>query len=165
VDWIHVAQDRIQWRAVVNTMINPRVPQNTAKRSLLRGGSCAVCDTCGKRSLATADLFTKTKQGTQRATNCQSTIHYFCLNMMPRKKSFRKQSEYLGKYLERTSQVWRPNKLLSDLWLAVPISFSHNYCRRFITMSCFPTTKQKKKGQKEKDTRKKIRKEDGGGRG
>jgi hypothetical protein len=26
VDWIHLAQDRDRWQAVVNTMMNPRVP-------------------------------------------------------------------------------------------------------------------------------------------
>jgi len=26
VDWIHVVQDRDQWRAVVNTIMNLRVP-------------------------------------------------------------------------------------------------------------------------------------------
>jgi hypothetical protein len=25
VDWIHLAQDRNQWRAVINTVMNPRV--------------------------------------------------------------------------------------------------------------------------------------------
>jgi len=26
VDWIHPAQDKVQWRTVVNTVINHRVP-------------------------------------------------------------------------------------------------------------------------------------------
>jgi hypothetical protein len=26
VDWIHVAQDRVQWQAVVNTIMNLSVP-------------------------------------------------------------------------------------------------------------------------------------------
>jgi hypothetical protein len=29
VDWIHLAQDTDQWRAVVNTVTNLRVPQNS----------------------------------------------------------------------------------------------------------------------------------------
>jgi hypothetical protein len=28
MDWIHVAQDRDQWRALVNTVIHLRIPQN-----------------------------------------------------------------------------------------------------------------------------------------
>jgi hypothetical protein len=30
VDWIHLAQDRDQWRTLVNTGMNCRVPQNLA---------------------------------------------------------------------------------------------------------------------------------------
>jgi hypothetical protein len=31
VDWVDLAQDRGQWRTLVNTMMNLRVPQNAGK--------------------------------------------------------------------------------------------------------------------------------------
>jgi hypothetical protein len=39
VDWIHVAQDRNQWRAVVNTVINLRVLEWLHNWRLLKKGS------------------------------------------------------------------------------------------------------------------------------
>jgi hypothetical protein len=31
MDWIDLAQDRVQWRTLVNTVMNLRVPQNVGK--------------------------------------------------------------------------------------------------------------------------------------
>jgi hypothetical protein len=38
MDWIDLAQDRNQWRALVNTVMNPRVAQNVEKFS----SSCTI---------------------------------------------------------------------------------------------------------------------------
>jgi hypothetical protein len=40
MDWIHLAQDRGKWRALVNTIMNLRIPQNFGKffSSLATGG-------------------------------------------------------------------------------------------------------------------------------
>jgi hypothetical protein len=40
MDWIDLAHDMDKWRALVNTVMNPRVPQNVGKylRSWATGG-------------------------------------------------------------------------------------------------------------------------------
>jgi hypothetical protein len=36
MDWFHLALDRNQWMVLVNTVMNPRVPQNAGKFSRTR---------------------------------------------------------------------------------------------------------------------------------
>jgi hypothetical protein len=40
MDWIDLAHERYQWRALVNTAMNLRVPKNAGK-------SLSSCTTCG----------------------------------------------------------------------------------------------------------------------
>jgi hypothetical protein len=47
MDWIDVAQDTDQWRALVNTVMNLRVPYNTGK--LLR--DCTIGSFSGRAEL------------------------------------------------------------------------------------------------------------------
>jgi hypothetical protein len=46
VDWIGLAQDRNRWIALVNSVLNLRVPQNAVKLSsvLTTGGLCSSAE-------------------------------------------------------------------------------------------------------------------------
>jgi hypothetical protein len=48
VDWIHMAQARDQWRALANTVLNLRVPENARKflRGCTIGGSSRRAQLC-----------------------------------------------------------------------------------------------------------------------
>jgi hypothetical protein len=46
IDWINLTQDRVQWQSLVNTAVNPQIPQKE-NRSLaavsLSGSQAGIC--------------------------------------------------------------------------------------------------------------------------
>lgn len=53
VDWIHLAQDRNRWRAVVNTAMNNQVPLNEKRRIVANHGTTASQNQLQNCTLAT----------------------------------------------------------------------------------------------------------------
>lgn len=59
VDWIRVARDRVQWRALVNTAVkNPRAPKKATGNVITSRATCAVVSHhCANSSTQTGFAF------------------------------------------------------------------------------------------------------------